>query len=72
MQKENNRDISKGLEVSIHSHSRDLDGVHQVARLLSLYPNQQSDLLPAVTWIRFREDPALPLQPLGEKYMKIT
>lgn len=38
MEKENNRDVSKGLKVSIHSHSRGLDGLWQAARLLSRYP----------------------------------
>lgn len=70
MQKENNRDLSKGLEVSVHSHSSGLDGLCQAARLLSPYPNQQSDLLPAATWIHFRENPALPLQPRSAKHLK--
>lgn len=72
MEKENNRDLSKGLKVSIHSYSRGLDGLWQAARLLSGYPKRQSDLLPAAVWIHFRENSVLPMQPLSGKCMKVT
>lgn len=41
--------------LSIHSHSRGLDGLWQAVSLLSGYPKQQSDHLPLAVWIHFRE-----------------
>lgn len=41
--------------LSVHSHSRGLDGLWQAVSLLSGYPKQQSDHLPVAVWIHFRE-----------------
>jgi len=59
MEKESNRDLSKGLEVSIPSHSRGMDGLRQAPRLLSGYSKGQSDLLAAAARTHLRENSAL-------------